>query len=63
MDMKNIQEQCNQFLKGLGVPGFIVIGITDGKEKVNMAYSVNEMPPKLLIKSMTTTLNDLIQRM
>lgn len=63
MDMKNIQDQCNQFLKSLGVPGFIVIGITDGKEKVNMVYSVNEMPPKLLIKSMTSTLNDLIQRM
>jgi hypothetical protein len=63
MDMKNIQDQCNQFLKSLGVPGFMVIGIADGKEKVNMVYSVNEMPPKLLIKSMTSTLNDLIQRM
>jgi hypothetical protein len=63
MDMKNIQEQCNQFLKGLGVPGFIVIGIAEGKEKASTVYSVNEMPPKLLIKSMTNTLNDLIQRM
>ena len=63
MDMKKIQEQCNQFLKQIGVPGFIVFGITDGKDKVDVAYSIHQMPTKLLIKSMTSTLNDFIQKM
>lgn len=63
MDMKKIQEQCNQFLQGLGVPGFVIIGIAQDNEKVSMVYSVHKMPTKGLIKSMTKALNDFVQKM
>ncbi len=63
MDSSEIQRQCNEFLKTIGVPGFIVIGLSNGPEKVDVVYAIHEMPVKSVIKGLTGTLNDFIQRM
>ena len=63
MESQIIQKQCEQFLKSLGIPGFIVIGLQSNPENVDMVYSLNDMPLKGAVKGLTHTLNDLIGRL
>ncbi len=62
MEPSEIQRQLNEFLKKIG-PGFIVFGIANGPEKVDVVYAINDMPVKAVIKGLTGTLNDFIQKM
>lgn len=63
MDTSKIQSQCEAFLKSIGIPGFIVIGLQSHPENVDMVYSLNDMPLKGAVKGLTHTLNDLIGRL
>jgi len=63
MDSAEIQRQCNEFLQKIGVPGFIVFGLSNGPDKVEVVYAIHDMPVKAVIKGLTGTLNDFIQRM
>lgn len=58
-----VHKQCEQFLKSLGIPGFIVIGLQSNPENVDIVYSLNDMPLKGAVKGLTHTLNDLIGRL
>lgn len=62
MDTAQIQKQCEEFLKSIGMPGFIVIGFQTEKDKTQMVYSMKDMPVKGIVKGLTHTLNDLITR-
>jgi hypothetical protein len=62
MDTSPIQKQCEAFLKSIGMPGFIVIGLQTDPENTQVVYSLNEMPLKGAVKAMTHTLNDLVSR-
>ncbi len=62
MDSAEIQRQCNEFLQKIGA-GFIVFGVANGLDKVEVVYAINDMPVKSVIKGITGTLNDFIQRM
>ncbi len=63
MDTTLIQKQCEEFLKGLGVPAFVVIGIQTDTDNTQMVYSLKDMPIKAFVKGMTHTLNDLVSKL
>lgn len=60
MDSSPIQAQCEAFLKSIGMPGFIVIGLQTDPENTQVVYSLNQMPLKGAVKALTHTLNDLV---
>ena len=62
MNTQEIQAQCEAFLKSIGIPGFIVIGLQTEPENTQVVYSLNNMPLKGAVKGLTHTLNDLIGR-
>ena len=63
MDTAVIQKQCEEFLKSINVPAFVVIGFQTDKENTQMVYSMKDMPLKGFVKGITHTLNDLISKM
>ena len=63
MDTTLIQKQCEEFLKSIGVPAFVVIGIQTDPENTQMVYSLKDMPIKSFVKGMTHTLNDLVGKL
>ena len=62
MDTAVIQKQCEEFLKSIDVPAFVVIGFQTDKENTQMVYSMKDMPLKGFVKGITHTLNDLISK-
>jgi hypothetical protein len=62
MNTSDIQHQCEEFLKSINLPGFIVLGFQTDPENTQVVYSMKDMPLKGVVKGMTHTLNDLIGR-
>jgi len=62
MNTQEIQKQCEAFLKSIDMPGFIVLGLQTDPENTQVTYSLKEMPLKSAVKSLTSTLNDLISK-
>lgn len=62
MNTPEIQKQCEAFLKSIGIPGFIVIGLQTGPDNTEVVYSLNNMPLKDAVKGISHTLNDLISK-
>ena len=62
MDTAVIQKQCEEFLKSIDVPAFVVIGFQTDKDNTQMVYSMKDMPLKGFVKGITHTLNDLISK-
>ena len=62
MDTTEIQKQCEAFLKSIGMPAFIIIGLQVDPENTQMVYSLKDMPVKGVVKGITHTLNDLISK-
>ena len=58
MDDAEIQEKCEKFLKELKRPGFIVFGWPKSDQEFGVTYSAHEMPPQVVIKGLTSVLND-----
>ena len=63
MDTTLIQKQCEEFLKSIGVPGFVVIGLQTDPENTQMVYSLKDMPIKAFVKGLTHTLNDFMGKL
>ena len=53
-----IQQKCEAFLRELGRPGFIVFGWPKNDDEFGVTYSAHEMPPQVVIKGLTSVLND-----
>ncbi len=62
MNTAEIQKLCEEFLKHIDVPAFVVLGIQTDKENTQMVYSLKDMPLKGFVKGMTHTLNDLVSK-
>lgn len=62
MDTAEIQKQCEEFLKRVGLPAFVVIGFQTDPENMQMVYSLKNMPLKGVVKGLTQTLNDLVSK-
>jgi hypothetical protein len=58
MDNDQIQSKCEQFLKELGVPGFIVFGWQKDDAQFGVVSSFFQMPVNAAVKGMTWALND-----
>ena len=58
MDEEELQHRCEEFLKELGHPGFIVFGWPKNDEEFGVTYSAHEMPPQIVIKGLASVLND-----
>ncbi|HLD63573.1 MAG TPA: hypothetical protein VI913_01620 [Candidatus Peribacteraceae bacterium] len=62
MDQANIQKQVEEFLKSLGVPGFIVFGYKTEKDQFSIVSSYNEMPTNAAIKGLSRVLAEFTER-
>ncbi len=62
MNTAEIQKLCEEFLKQIDVPAFVVLRIQTDKENTQMVYSLKDMPLKGFVKGMTHTLNDLVSK-
>lgn len=58
MDDQAIQEKCEQFLKELGRPGFVIFGWPKNNEEFGVTYSCHEMPPQIVVKGIASVLSD-----
>lgn len=62
MDDKMIQEQCERFLKELGIPGFVTFCWQKGEKEFGIVSSYSKMPKTMAVKAMTTALYDLTKK-
>ena len=72
MNEEDVRKKCEEFVKGLGVPCFLVFGWQKGdvivKEegKKNAAFgmvsSYHKMPSQAVIKGMSWALNDIVNK-
>lgn len=63
MDTAEIQKLCENFLREINVPGFVVLGLQTDAAKTQMVYSVREMPLKNVVKGLAFTINDVSGKM
>ncbi len=57
-----IQKKCEQFLRELGRPGFIVFGWPKTDQEFGVTYSSHEMPPAVVVKALSSVLHDYTQK-
>ncbi|MBI3331420.1 hypothetical protein HYZ99_00485 [Candidatus Peregrinibacteria bacterium] len=62
MDNEEIQQKCTEFVKSLGIPGFIVFGWQKPGDQFGFVYSNHKMPPPVVIKGMSFVLNDFVNK-
>ena len=62
MDQANIQQQVEQFLKSLDVPGFIIFGYKTKENQFSIVSSYNEMPTNAAIKGLSRVLAEFTER-
>ena len=62
MNNDDIQKKCTEFLKSLGIPGFIVFGWQKPDAEFGFVYSNHQMPPPVVIKGMTFVLQDFVSK-
>lgn len=62
MDHSDIQQKVENFLRELGVPGFIVFGYKKTDQEFEIVSSFNEMPTNAAIKGMSKVLHDFVER-
>ncbi len=60
MDQDAIQKKCEQFLRDLGAPGFIVFGWKKSADEFSVVSSYHEIPPNAAIKGLSWALHDFI---
>ena len=63
MDTNAIQKKCEEFLEQLGVPGFIIFGWEQQKDKINFVSSYREMPVKAAMKGLCWALDELATKL
>ncbi len=62
MDNEDVKKKVEEFLKNLGVPGFIVFGYQREKDNFEIISSFNKMPIKAAIKGLSQVLNDFVKK-
>jgi hypothetical protein len=62
MDHQEIQRRCEEFLKSLDVPGFIVFGWQKGDNETGVVSSYREFPVNAAVKGLTWALNDFVSK-
>lgn len=62
LDNDQIQAKCEQFLRELGIPGFIVFGWQKTDQQFGVVSSFHEMPVNAAVKGMTWALNDFVTK-
>ena len=60
MDHKAVEKQCEQFLKKLGVPGFIILGFQTTNEEFTVTYSFHKVTLKQIIPVIMSAVSNLI---
>ena len=63
MDNAEIQKKCEQFLKELNVPGFIVFGWQKADNQFGVVSSFHKMPVNAALKGLTWALNDFTNKL
>ena len=63
MDQKKIEQQVEQFLKGMDTPGFIIFGYvepgqTEKNPRCSIVSSFKDMPANAAIKGLSKVLSD-----
>ncbi len=61
-EQKDIEKKCQEFLKQLDVPGFIVFGWKKKDDQFGVVSSYHEMPKNVAIKSMSWALHDFVSK-
>lgn len=62
LDNDAIQLKCEQFLRELGIPGFIVFGWQKADQQFGVVSSFHEMPVNAAVKGMTWALSDFVAK-
>ena len=62
IDNDGIQKKCEEFLRSLEVPGFIVFGWQKTDAQFGVVSSFHEMPVNAAVKGMTWALNDFVAK-
>jgi hypothetical protein len=62
MDDAAIQKKCEEFLKEIDVPGFILFGRQEDDGSCTVTYSVHKISLKNALLGMLTAVTDLIKR-
>ena len=63
IDNNVIQKKCEDFLRELGVPGFIVFGWQKENNQFGVVSSFHEMPANAAMKGLTWALNDFTNKL
>ena len=58
MDQQDIQKKCEEFLKSLGIPGFIVFGWKKAESEFGLVYSTSECPPQVVVKGLAGVMHE-----
>lgn len=61
-DNDTIQHKCEEFLRELGVPSFIIFGWKKNDTEYGVVSSHREMPVNAAVKGMTWALHDYVNR-
>lgn len=62
LDNDAIQQKCEEFLRQLGIPGFIVFGWQKDDAQFGVVSSFHEMPVNAAVKGMTWALSDFVNK-
>jgi hypothetical protein len=62
LDNDEIQKKCEEFLRQLGIPGFIVFGWQKGDDTFGVVSSFHETPINAAVKGMTWALTDFVNK-
>jgi len=62
IDNDEIQRKCDEFLRQLDVPGFIVFGWKKSEEEFGLVSSYHEVPLNAAIKGLSWALTDFINK-
>jgi hypothetical protein len=62
MNNENIQQQCNDLLENLGVPGFVVFGFQKPDDQFGIVYSSKKVPPNVVVKGLSWALHDFAKK-
>lgn len=57
INQREIEKKCQEFLEGLGVPGFIVFGWQKEPGEFGVVSSYHEIPPPVVVKGIAWALH------
>lgn len=61
-DNAQVQKKCEEFLRQLDAPGFIIFGWEKDDESFGVVSSFHKMPVNAALKGITWVLNDFVNK-